>query len=146
MLLSFALSLSILIVGVERIILTVITFPKLNSLIYIILPAFHQLSCVVHRLYQHEELSYLVVYVAMVPGNNTYLVFLRQEKSGLLFLLNDILLSLKPDTTESPTINTVPFFHTFESEMKVNQFGSLFSRACSDTQILFVSKVSRFLF
>ena len=123
-----------------------VTFPKLNSLIYLILPTFHQSSCVVHRLYQHEELFYLVVYVAMVPGNNTYLVFLRQEKSGLLFLLNDILLSLKPDTTESPTINTVPFFRTLESEMEVNQFGGLFSRECSGTQMLFVLKFSRFLF
>ena len=124
-----------------------ITFPNLNSFPnYLILPAFHQPSCVVHRLYQHEELSYLVVYVAMVPGNNTYLVFLRQEKSGLLFLLNDILLSLKPDTTESPTINIVPFFHTSESDMEVNQFGSSFYRDCSGTLILFVSKFSRFLF
>ena len=121
------------------------TFPKLN--ISQILPAFYQPSCVVHRLYQHEELSYLVVYVTTVPSNNTYLVFLLQEKKRtFIFVLNDILLSFKPGTTESPTINVFPFFHTSESGTAVNQFGSIFSRACSGTQILFVSKFSRFLF
>ena len=30
-------------------------------------------------------MSYLVVYVATLPSNNTYLIFLLQEKSGLLY-------------------------------------------------------------
>ena len=97
----------------------------------------------VHHLYQHEELPYSFVYVATVPGNNTYLVFLLQEKSGLL---NEISLSLKPDTIESLTIRRVLFFHTSELEMEVNQFGSLFPRVCSGTRILFVSKFSQSLF
>ena len=96
-----------------------------------------------HRLYKHEELSYLAFYVATVPGNNTYLVFLLQEKSGLL---NEISLSLKPDTIESLTIRRVLFFHTSELEVEVNQFGSLFPRVCSGTRILFVSKFSQSLF
>ena len=97
-----------------------------------------------HRLYKHEELSYLAFYVATVPGNNTYLVFLLQEKSGLL---NEISLSLKPDTIESLTIRRVLFFHTSELEMEVNQLGSLFPpRVCSGTRILFVSKFSQSLF
>ena len=68
MLFSFALCLSTLIVGADRTILTDDNISQIKLFNYLILPAFHQPSCVVHRLYQHEELSYLVVYVAMVPG------------------------------------------------------------------------------
>ena len=49
-------------------------------------------------------------------------------------------------TIESPNINTVPFLHTSESEMEVNQFGILFSKTCLGTQILFLSKLPQFLF
>ena len=100
-----------------------------------------------HCLHQHEELSHLAVYIATVSGYK-YIscILVPGKKQTFIFLLNDILLSVKPDTIESPTINTVPFFHTSKPGLEVNQFGSLFSRACSDMQLLFGSKFSRFLF